>query len=374
MDFTGKLVLAPMVRIGELPTRLLALKYGADLVWGPEIIDKKILQCDRVENNKLGTIDFLARTGNTKVPGVTNLVFRTARALEAKRLIFQMGTANADLAVQAAKVVINDVDGIDINAGCPKHFSVHSGMGAALLSTPDLLEDILKRLVGEVGAPHNKPISVKIRLLPERNETLALVDRLLNTGIANLTLHCRTKEMRNREAPIREYLHLIVDKCRERGVGFIVNGGIKGHADFKAIQAEYGEDVGCMVASAAEINQTCFESEPLKWAHLVKEFMRIAHAYDNWKGNSKYCLTRMIPPAEKKVYSMVCQAKEHDDLMKVVESIAVGEMNEEETEKVVESIAVEERNGERLSKTSNLETTRKMTQTEHSCSKRVKTA
>lgn len=29
-----KCVLAPMVRTGELPTRLLALKYGADLVWG----------------------------------------------------------------------------------------------------------------------------------------------------------------------------------------------------------------------------------------------------------------------------------------------------------------------------------------------------
>lgn len=33
VDYRGKLVLAPMVRAGELPTRLLALKYGADLVW-----------------------------------------------------------------------------------------------------------------------------------------------------------------------------------------------------------------------------------------------------------------------------------------------------------------------------------------------------
>jgi len=34
VDYKGKLVLAPMVRAGELPTRLLALRYGADLVWG----------------------------------------------------------------------------------------------------------------------------------------------------------------------------------------------------------------------------------------------------------------------------------------------------------------------------------------------------
>jgi tRNA-dihydrouridine synthase 2 len=34
VDYRGKIVLAPMVRSGELPSRLLALKYGADLVWG----------------------------------------------------------------------------------------------------------------------------------------------------------------------------------------------------------------------------------------------------------------------------------------------------------------------------------------------------
>ena len=34
VDYRGKIVLAPRVRSGELPMRLLALHYGADLVWG----------------------------------------------------------------------------------------------------------------------------------------------------------------------------------------------------------------------------------------------------------------------------------------------------------------------------------------------------
>ena len=34
VDYRGKVVLAPMVRSGELPSRLLALHYGAGLVWG----------------------------------------------------------------------------------------------------------------------------------------------------------------------------------------------------------------------------------------------------------------------------------------------------------------------------------------------------
>ncbi|GME90708.1 unnamed protein product [[Candida] boidinii] len=94
-----------------------------------------------------------------------------------------MGTADAELAVKAANIVVKDVSGIDINAGCPKHFSIHSGMGAALLSTPDLLCNILTSLVEEVGKPNNKPISVKIRLLPNKEETLELVKRLVGTEI-----------------------------------------------------------------------------------------------------------------------------------------------------------------------------------------------
>ena len=33
LDFNGKLILAPMVRVSTLPTRLLALDYGADIVY-----------------------------------------------------------------------------------------------------------------------------------------------------------------------------------------------------------------------------------------------------------------------------------------------------------------------------------------------------
>lgn len=37
--YTDKYILAPMVRIGTLPSRLLALRYGADLVYS------EVIQC-----------------------------------------------------------------------------------------------------------------------------------------------------------------------------------------------------------------------------------------------------------------------------------------------------------------------------------------
>ncbi|GKU94977.1 hypothetical protein SLEP1_g8396 [Rubroshorea leprosula] len=53
MDYENKLVLAPMVRVGTLPFRLLAAEYGADITYGEEIIDHKMLKCERRVNGGL---------------------------------------------------------------------------------------------------------------------------------------------------------------------------------------------------------------------------------------------------------------------------------------------------------------------------------
>lgn len=41
-----------MVRMGTLPLRLLALRYGADIVYTEEIVDKKMVRTKRVVNGK----------------------------------------------------------------------------------------------------------------------------------------------------------------------------------------------------------------------------------------------------------------------------------------------------------------------------------
>jgi tRNA-dihydrouridine synthase 2 len=109
------------------------------------------------------------------------VIYRLDPVREKGRLVFQIGTANPDLAVQAAKVVAADVSGIDVNSGCPKPFSTSGGMGAALLRTPDKLVSILEALVREVGQPYQIGISVKIRILETPELTEALVSRLVRT-------------------------------------------------------------------------------------------------------------------------------------------------------------------------------------------------
>lgn len=53
LTFENKLILAPMVRVGTLPMRLLALDYGADIVYSEELIDWKFLKSVRRTNSKL---------------------------------------------------------------------------------------------------------------------------------------------------------------------------------------------------------------------------------------------------------------------------------------------------------------------------------
>lgn len=87
-----------------------------------------------------------------------HIVFRTC-ALEKDKVVLQLGTANAERALRIAKMVENDVAGIDINMGCPKEFSIKGGMGAALLNDPDRAKNILKTLVENIKIP----VTCKIR-------------------------------------------------------------------------------------------------------------------------------------------------------------------------------------------------------------------
>ncbi|EFW14326.1 tRNA dihydrouridine synthase [Coccidioides posadasii str. Silveira] len=218
VDYRGKIVLAPMVRSGETPSRIVSLKYGADLVWGPETVDRAIIGAKRRINPRNSMIEYTripSNGGQPNKPAQESVLYRIDPVRERGKLIFQLGTANPSLAVEAAKVVAADVSGIDVNSGCPKPFSTSGGMGAALLQTPDRLVSILEALVEEIGKPYEIGISVKIRLLAEPERTEALVTRLCRTGITGLTVHCRTTPMRPREAAIREQLPMIASICRK---------------------------------------------------------------------------------------------------------------------------------------------------------------
>ncbi|NXE62528.1 DUS2L synthase, partial [Calcarius ornatus] len=266
--FTGKKILAPMVRVGTLPMRLLALDYGADIVYCEELIDIKMLQCKRVINEVLETVDFVAP--NDRV------VFRTCER-ERERVVFQMGSADAERALAVAKLV----------------FSLFSqgGMGAALLSDPDKIESILTTLVKGIC----KPVTCKIRILPSVEDTVNLVRRIEKTGIAAIAVHGRKKEERPQHP-----VHCDVIKAISEAVSIpvIANGGshdfIKEYADIETFQKATAAS-SVMIARAAMWNPSVFRKEgfcPLK--DVMQDYIKYAVRYDNHYTNTKYCLCQML--------------------------------------------------------------------------------
>ncbi|KAF1808208.1 FMN-linked oxidoreductase [Eremomyces bilateralis CBS 781.70] len=309
-----------MVRSGELPARLLALKYGADLVWGPETIDRSMIGTTRHVHPVSGCIEFRRKSSNVldDPSAKESIIYRIDPAREAGKLIYQLGTAHPDTAVAAALLVAPDVSGIDVNSGCPKPFSTTGGMGAALLRDPDRLCAILTNLVEKVGIPHEIGISVKIRILATAEETRALVTRLVGTGITGLTVHCRTTPMRPRERAIRDQLRMVAEICREAGVACVMNGDVYSRGEAVALMEEFGAD-GAMIATAAEKDPSVFRKggEPAEWREMVEFYMGEAIRVRNRWGNTKFTLAQIVPG--KKVMDLgIAGTKRYRDVAEVL--------------------------------------------------------
>jgi tRNA-dihydrouridine synthase 2 len=247
-------------------------------------------------------------------------------------LIFQLGSADPDLAVKAARLVAADVAGIDLNAGCPKPFSTKGGMGAALLRNPSKLCHILEALVKNIATEFDIGISVKIRLLETAEDTEYLVRRLCATGITGLTVHCRTPDMRPANPAIRDQVQMIVGVCHEAGVACLLNGDVDDKDHAKHLVQKFGVD-GCMIARAAETNPSCFRTQAeggrIAWSEMVEEYMRAAMETENRCGNTKYVLGSLVPGRSPKYqpviqsrsYRELCQALGYENLFEMAETV-----------------------------------------------------
>ncbi|KAH9509534.1 tRNA-dihydrouridine(20) synthase [NAD(P)+]-like protein [Bulinus truncatus] len=279
--YSGKVMLAPMVRVCSLPMRLLALDYGADLVYTEEIIDRKLLLCQEYKNDLLGTIDFTMSDGT--------VVFRTCAA-ENGKVIFQIGTSDAKRALAAAKKIQRHVAGVDINMGCPKEFSIKGGMGAALLTQQDKVKSILTTLVNGLDVP----VTCKIRVLPDINDTVELAKLIESTGVSAIGVHGRTKYERSGDPNHDDYIKAVSNAV---SIPVIANGGSKSITNLSDVE-RFRQNTGAssvMLARAAMWNCSVFKRDgPLPFLDVLKSYLRYAFYYDNNVMNTKYCVLQII--------------------------------------------------------------------------------
>jgi len=169
---TTALVVAPMVDASDLPYRLLARRYNANLCFTPMIHAKMFNQ------NKAGYRRKFWRDGGMPP--------------EDRPLIAQFCGHDEDELLRAMRVVEGGVDGIDLNCGCPQNIAKRGKYGAFLMEDEggDRIVNIVKHLVAHLSVP----VSVKLRILPSGIEdSLVLYERLVDAGASMLTIHGRTR-------------------------------------------------------------------------------------------------------------------------------------------------------------------------------------
>lgn len=244
---TRKVVCAPMVDQSELAFRMLCRKYGAGVCYTPMMNSKIFVQNSHYRKEKFNTNP------------------------QDRPLVVQFCGNDPDILLAAARMVENDCDAIDLNLGCPQGIARKGNYGSFLLTETDLLKNIVSTLHNSLKVP----VTCKIRLLPEMEDTLALCHALEDAGCQLLTVHGRTRFQNKQTVGSCDW-----DKIKEikqaLKIPVMANGGIGNLADLNACMDATGVD-GVMSSEALLENPCLFDHRgPEAWptrTQCVREYL-----------------------------------------------------------------------------------------------------
>ncbi|ORC93165.1 putative dihydrouridine synthase [Trypanosoma theileri] len=335
--YQGKTILAPMVRICNLGFRVFCAAQGADVVFSEETVAAKLVRCRReirVYDESVGPVVEFVTYEPFKKGWKRSVVFSTLQRLGADHtkdrplVVVQLGVSNPSIGAQAACLLCEHVDGIDVNMGCPKKFSVENGMGAALMRDAERAAAILVAIDSTVNADDRVAargsrvaLSFKIRLRETAEETAQmLIDIMERVGpkrVHAITLHARTVDQSSDTPPYYDRAAATVKLLRShpllKEMCFVLNGSVISREDGAQKMIQFGFDA-VMIARHAMWDMSVFSlKHPMKeynvstgelsetpldsasWMDLYRELIRYYVKYRTPFGFVKYHLTRSIP-------------------------------------------------------------------------------
>ena len=104
----------------------------------------------------------------------------------------QIFGSDADIMASTVEEVGKHADIIDINMGCPAPKVVKNGDGSKLMLSPDLIDEITKKVVEK----SNVPVTIKIRKgwNSEHINAVQIAQIAEKNGVSAITVHGRTRE------------------------------------------------------------------------------------------------------------------------------------------------------------------------------------
>jgi len=158
----------------------------------------------------------------------------------------QVVGAKAERLAEAAKFIESvGADFVDINSGCSDRKLVREGAGGALLKDLKNLTRIVRTVVKAVEIP----VSVKLRLGHDKDDSLEILKALADTGVAFLTFNGYTVAQRFNGKSDWDALRKLAEAGKDLGIPIIANGGASDEA--KAVEMlKFTKAAGVMIGRA----------------------------------------------------------------------------------------------------------------------------
>jgi len=224
----SRFLLAPMAGISNIAFRLAAKEHGTGLVC------TEMISAQGVVRNNSKSLRLMATSP------------------EERPVAIQLFGKDAEILAHAAQIVESTTDVIDLNFGCPARKVVSSGSGSALMKQPEVLGDIVSRVVKSVSCP----VTAKIRSgWDEKSINAEEIARIVeDSGAAAITVHPRTRSQRFSGLPD---WRVIADVKNSVLIPVIGNGDVKSPEDAKNMLELTGCD-GVMIGRGALGNPWIF--------------------------------------------------------------------------------------------------------------------
>lgn len=269
VDFRGKLYLAPLTTVGNLPFRRVCKEFGADITCGEMAMAANLLQGQPSE------WALLKRHSSEDLFGV------------------QLCGAHPDVMTRCAQLLKDkcSVDFVDINMGCPIDFVYKKGAGSGLMGRAKKLAEIVYGMVGALDIP----LTVKMRAGMHEGRPIAhqVIAQLVEATRkpALITVHPRSREQRYTKSADWAYL----DRCAQAASPIPVfgSGDVLSWEDAEKRLSETSVS-GLMIARGALIKPWIFTEikEKRHWDISSSERLDILRRYtayglDHWGSDTE---------------------------------------------------------------------------------------